>query len=112
MPAAQHQRSAQLRRGGSAGGGANQGTTGTVIGSRCREEGGMILSYVIITRNRLDALVRTLAQLERNTDLPRGSWEAIVVDNASDDGSADEVARAFPDVRVIRLVEHEGTPPR
>ena len=31
----------------------------------------MKLSYVIITRNRRDALLSTLARLEQNTGLPR-----------------------------------------
>jgi GT2 family glycosyltransferase len=72
----------------------------------------MILSYVIVTRNRRAALLQTLARLERNTGLGRDAWETIVVDNASDDGSAQECARAFPDVRVVRLGENEGMPAR
>jgi GT2 family glycosyltransferase len=72
----------------------------------------MKLTYVIITRNRRDTLLRTLGRLEENTRLPHGSWETIVVDNASDDGTPDAVAQEFPDVRVIRLPENEGMPAR
>ena len=72
----------------------------------------MKLSYVIVTRNRRDALLQTLARLEENTHLSRRSWEAIVVDNASDDGSPEAVAREFRTARVVRLPENEGMPGR
>jgi N-acetylglucosaminyl-diphospho-decaprenol L-rhamnosyltransferase len=70
------------------------------------------LSYVIITRNRRESLLKTLAKLERNTLLPRHSWEAIVVDNCSDDGTPAAVHRAFRDTRIVRLDENEGMPAR
>ena len=72
----------------------------------------MKLSYVIVTRNRRDALLQTLARLEENTHLPRRSWEAVVVDNASDDGSPEAVAKQFRTARVVRLPENEGMPGR
>jgi GT2 family glycosyltransferase len=72
----------------------------------------MKLSYVIVTRNRRDPLLQTLARLQENTHLPKRSWETIVVDNASDDGSPEAVAKAFRSVRVIRLPENEGMPGR
>ena len=72
----------------------------------------MKLSYVIITRNRRDALLSTLARLEANTRLSRRSSEVIIVDNASDDGSPEAVAKQFRDARVIRLPENEGMPAR
>ena len=72
----------------------------------------MKLSYVIISRNRCDTLLRTLARLQENTHLSKRSWEVIVVDNASEDGSAEAVARKFRDVRVVRLPENEGMPAR
>jgi GT2 family glycosyltransferase len=72
----------------------------------------MRLSYVIVTRNRQDSLLKTLGILEQNTRLPRYAWEAVVVDNASDDGSAEAVRREFRDATVIRLDENEGMPGR
>ena len=45
----------------------------------------MKLSYVIVTRNRRESLLRTLDRLEAVTALPRHQWEVLVVDNASDD---------------------------
>jgi GT2 family glycosyltransferase len=72
----------------------------------------MKLSYVIVTRNRRDALRQTLAKLEEHTQLPRRSWEAIVVDNASDDGSAEAVAKKFRSAKIICLPENEGMPAR
>jgi GT2 family glycosyltransferase len=72
----------------------------------------MKLSYVIVTRNRRDPLLQTLARLQENTHLPKRSWETIVVDNASDDGTPEAVAKAFRAVRIVRLPENEGMPGR
>ena len=72
----------------------------------------MKLSYVIVTQNRRDALLATLARLEQNTGLPRRSWEVVVVDNASDDGSPEAVAKKFRSAKIIRLPENEGMPGR
>lgn len=72
----------------------------------------MKLSYVIVTRNRRDVLMSTLARLEECTHLPRRAWEVLVVDNASDDDTPQAVAKAFRGVRVIRLAENEGMPAR
>lgn len=72
----------------------------------------MRLSYVIITHNRRDTLLRTLARLEETTPLERGDWEAVVVDNGSDDGTARAVAADFPSVRVVKLHHNEGMPAR
>ena len=74
--------------------------------------GGMKLSYVIVTRNRRDALLQTLARLEENTRLSRRTWETIVVDNASDDGGPEAVVKRFRTARVLRLPENEGMPAR
>src|SRR5438094_9243412 len=72
----------------------------------------MKLSYVIVTRNRRETLLRTLSRLELNTHLPRHAWEVFVVDNASDDGTSEAVARGYRDVALIHLPENEGVPAR
>jgi GT2 family glycosyltransferase len=72
----------------------------------------MKLSYVIVTRNRRDTLLRTLGLLEQNTRLPRHQWEVFVVDNASEDGTAEALAHRHREVAVISLPENEGVPAR
>jgi len=72
----------------------------------------MKLSYVIVTRNRREALLQTLARLEADTGLDRHEWEVFVVDNASEDDSIDAVAEQFPQTRIISLTENEGVPAR
>ena len=72
----------------------------------------MKLTYVLITRNRRERLLKTLRLLEQTTPLAEGAWETLVVDNASDDGTAAAVRRAFPQVGVIALSENEGMPAR
>lgn len=72
----------------------------------------MKLSYVIVTRNRREALLQTLARLEADTGLGRHEWEVFVVDNASEDDSIDAVTSQFPQARIISLSENEGVPAR
>ncbi|MDO3704915.1 glycosyltransferase [Micromonospora sp. C28SCA-DRY-2] len=57
------------------------------------------VTVVVATRNRRSQLVATLA---------RHAAPVIVVDNGSDDGTPEAVARAFPDVRVVRLHANAG----
>lgn len=63
------------------------------------------VSVVIPTWNRRDDLVRTLDVL-REHGAP--AFEVIVVDNASTDGTADEVLARYPEVRLIRLPRNTG----
>src|SRR5436190_8958529 len=72
----------------------------------------MKLSYVIVTRNRCQTLLQTLARLETTTCLPRHQWEVFVIDNASDDDTVAAVSHAHRDVHLIRLPENEGVPAR
>jgi len=69
----------------------------------------MKLSYVIVTRNRRDTLLRTLARLHRDTGLSEGMWETFVVDNGSEDWHAEAVARIQASAG-DRLAENEGVP--
>ncbi len=70
------------------------------------------LSYVVLTHNRREALLQTLRVLTDHTPLPAEQWEAIVVDNASTDGAADAVRRAFPNINVLLRPRNEGSPAR
>lgn len=57
------------------------------------------LSVVIVNRNGREFLPGCLESLR---DCGRGrDWETIVVDNASEDGSPDIVAKRFPEVRLL-----------
>lgn len=68
----------------------------------------MRLSYIIVTHNRREPLLRTLAHLHETTPLPREEWEAWVVDNASTDGTAEAVRFQFPNVNYLQRETNEG----
>jgi hypothetical protein len=68
----------------------------------------MRLSYVIVTCNRREPLLRTLEILHAATPLPTGEWEAWVVDNGSTDGTLAAVRERFPGVHVIARDTNEG----
>lgn len=62
------------------------------------------LAIVVVTHNRRDTLLHTLAQLHRlEADYP-----IVVVDNASTDGTAAAVRRLFPRARLIRRPRNVG----
>ncbi|MHC5212607.1 MAG: glycosyltransferase family 2 protein [Planctomycetota bacterium] len=68
--------------------------------------GGPRVSVVILSWNTRELLTACLASLR---DLPDATTrELIVVDNASADGSADMVARDFPQVTLVRNAENQG----
>jgi N-acetylglucosaminyl-diphospho-decaprenol L-rhamnosyltransferase len=62
------------------------------------------VTVVILTHNRR---VELLAALERARELPEAP-AVVVVDNASHDGTAEHLARGFPDLDVVRLRENRG----
>lgn len=65
------------------------------------------LSIVVLSWNTKDLLEACLRSLEAlGADEP--SFEVIVVDNASSDGSADMVERDFPRVRLLRNPRNDG----
>ncbi len=74
-------------------------------------DGGVNISVIIASYQRRELLLRALALYDRQRDVG-GSFEVIVVDNSSTDGTADAVeifARAarFP-VRLERLASNSG----
>ena len=66
------------------------------------------LSYVIVTHQRREPLLRTLDVLTNRTALPRSQWETWVVDNGSTDGTVEAVRGRFPSVNLIRRPGNEG----
>ncbi len=57
--------------------------------------------------NRCEALLSLLSQI-RNLDYPIGKIDAYVVDNASNDGTAQQVRRLFPAVHIDEGSENVG----
>jgi GT2 family glycosyltransferase len=64
------------------------------------------LTVIIINWNSCNFLRECLESIERNP--PEFSFEVIVIDNASFDGSAEMVRREFPGVRYIQSAENLG----
>ena len=68
----------------------------------------MKLSYIIVTHNRRESLLRTLGILHDTTPLPSSAWEVWVVDNGSTDGTLEAVRQQFPSVNLIARPTNEG----
>ena len=66
------------------------------------------VGVAIATRNRRISLARTLRALRALPESPK----IAVVDNASTDGTPDDVERRFADVELIRLNENLGAAAR
>jgi len=66
----------------------------------------MDLSIVIVTHNSRSPVEKCLDSIAEHP--PAGSFEIIVVDNASVDGTPDMIAERFPSVRLIRNAENIG----
>ncbi|MFI6761419.1 glycosyltransferase family 2 protein [Micromonospora sp. NPDC050417] len=64
------------------------------------------VSVVVVSYQTRDLIRRALGTLR--TSSPAGSYEVIVVDNASTDGSAEAVENEFPEARVVRLTRNVG----
>lgn len=62
------------------------------------------VSIVILTHDRRQELLRTLARLQALPEQP----PIYVVDNASSDGTATAITRDFPSIRCIRLHRNMG----
>lgn len=66
------------------------------------------VTIVFLVYNRREELRTSLHQMLEASDYPAGLVDVIVVDNASDDGSATMLAESFPQVQVIRRDENCG----
>jgi GT2 family glycosyltransferase len=76
------------------------------------------LTIIIVSWNVRDLLRRCLQSISEQGKpaapgnetwlMDHGSWETIVVDNASSDGSAEMIRREFPQVRLITNDENRG----
>jgi GT2 family glycosyltransferase len=66
------------------------------------------VSFVISTYNRRDVLLHTLDEIGR-CGLVRGSYEIIVIDNASVDRTTEAVITHHQDVRLIRAGTNRGS---
>jgi len=64
-----------------------------------------LVSALIVSYNVKDLLLDSLQAFFASSDVP---VEAVVVDNASRDGSADAVAERFPEVKLIRQARNIG----
>ncbi len=67
-----------------------------------------LVTVNILAYNRRDDLRRTLRAVTSELDYPPDRLEVIVVDNASEDDTAQMVAREFPAVNVISRDENIG----
>lgn len=65
-----------------------------------------MISVLIVNWNTRDLLRACLASIQKHA--PRESYEVIVVDNASRDGSADMVREEFPEVVLIASPKNTG----
>lgn len=61
------------------------------------------ISVIVVNYNRRDLLLECLRSIR-----PDRPFERIVIDNGSSDGSAEAVAREFPDVRLLRQDRNLG----
>jgi GT2 family glycosyltransferase len=68
------------------------------------------LTAIVIGHDVRDEVMVCLASLRRHAGALR--LQVVYVDNGSRDGSADAVARAFPEVEVVRRAANEGVPAR
>ena len=66
------------------------------------------VTIVFLVYNRCEELRTSLREMLGNDDYPSDRVDVIVVDNASDDGSAAMVEGEFPQVQLIRRTENCG----
>ena len=76
-------------------------------GEKCMEQRGVWV--VLCCHNSAGRLPLTLAHLAAQQISPKLAWEVIVVDNASNDGTAEVAMKAWPEDAPVKLhVVHES----
>lgn len=66
-----------------------------------------LVSFLIATHNRRDVLLHTVGQVRR-CGLPDGTFETLLVDNASTDGTAYAIQEQFPKVILLKQPANRG----
>jgi GT2 family glycosyltransferase len=66
------------------------------------------VTIVFLAYNRRDKLRESLRRMLAEPEHDRGLLDAIVVDNASTDGTAEMIREEFPDVQLIERQENVG----
>lgn len=64
-----------------------------------------VVSIIVVSYNTREMTLECLRSVAAQTTVP---YELIVVDNASSDGSAEAIAAAFPEIRLIASRENHG----
>jgi GT2 family glycosyltransferase len=70
----------------------------------------MLASFVILTYNRKDEVLKTIAQTKELIQNNFYDYEIIVVENGSSDGSADAIKSKFTDITLIEIKKNCGIP--
>jgi len=65
------------------------------------------LSIIIVSFNTKEFIKKCISAIYRS-DFPKDRYEVIVVDNASSDGTAEEIEKKFPEIFVIKNKENIG----
>jgi len=60
-----------------------------------------LVSIVIPTHDRKEKLIRLINSI-LESDYPKDKLEIIIVDDASTDGTYEEITKIFPQVKVVR----------
>jgi N-acetylglucosaminyl-diphospho-decaprenol L-rhamnosyltransferase len=77
-------------------------------GARASSHPSLAVSIIVVSWNVRDLLRDCLNSIYARMCLPAGSWELIVVENNSRDGSAEMVRREFPGAVLIANSENTG----
>ncbi|MBW4613042.1 MAG: glycosyltransferase family 2 protein [Desmonostoc vinosum HA7617-LM4] len=64
------------------------------------------VSIILVNYNGAEILPDCLNSIEKFIDIP--SYEIIIVDNASSDGSVELIPEKFPEIRLVRQAENRG----